>query len=109
MSIAFGILVAATLVLSPRIASAGTELEIFEKALAKIAGDAYPGKQTKKKGLCVCNNGGAQDGRAGNLVSHPDPGDDSYFVVGCGVRQFDTTTGEQSTSSFCFPYIPVGR
>ena len=109
MSIFLGILVAAMLVFSPGLASAGTEAEAFEKALSKIAGEAFPEKQAKKKGLCVCNNGGAQNGRAGNLVSFVDGVDDSYFQVGCGVRQFDTTTGEQLTSSFCFPYIPVGR
>jgi len=108
MSIFLGILVAAMLVFSPGLASAGTEAEVFEKALDKIAGGAFPGKQAKKKGLCVCSDGGAQDGRAGNLVSFVDTGDDRYFQVGCGVRQFDTTTGEQLFSHFCFPYIPVG-
>ncbi len=67
-----------------------------------------PRKADEEEGPLRLQRRGREDGEPGP-VSFVDGVDDSYFQVGCGVRQFDTTTGEQLSSAFCFPYIPVGR
>jgi hypothetical protein len=98
---------AVALVLAPSRAPAGTELEAFERALDRVAGNGARGKH--ESGLCVCADRGAWDGRAGNLVSLPDLLDDTYFRAGCEVRRFDLTTGEPTLGILCFPYLPSVR
>ena len=90
-------------------AFAGTAKENFAKRANKYApafSTPYPGPKT----LCVCQDAGLE-GQVGQLVQ-------SFFPLGlggeavwlyCGVKAFDTGTGEEVGGADCTRWVPLAK
>lgn len=97
--------------LLPSAAFAKTDQEVHVKKLGKYAvsdGDLSAGK---RKGKCVCQNGGSLHGQGGDIVYTEifDNFDSVWRVyLTCSVPEFDPN-GAEDSRSICSTFVPLAK
>jgi hypothetical protein len=86
-----------------------TDQEQFEKKVGKYA---VPDSLSEKpKGLCVCQDGGPNNGLAGVLYRQTETisGFEEGVRVRCNVRGFDEASGALTLELYCDTFVPLAK
>ena len=97
-----GVLISMGLVTPSASADPMTTFEKFTKQVERFARPESDGAfHTKPRGLCVCQDGGANNGHAGVLLTE-DLNNSTDLLIACWVREFNPDGSDHGASRCAF-------